>query len=459
LLAALVRLLILLHPIYGPRIMLPEHLRGLVDRLARNTHESWMQQRLSEGWRYGEHRDDATKQHPCLVPYDELPESERSYDVVITEGLLKSILAFGCKIEVPQVISGSLSPIASPPTVAGLPAPPVDNSDPRGSGQDSESAGLLNQGLRWCQEIVEPQYAACDRAALRHQRFHRYLTLIAGVAGTLAVLMAIFQLSKLGPDTWPAELEFGAAAIALLAVGAGLMAKSQRHWLLQRHKAERLQMLKYQFLISPALWRTSPQNSAPLLDQLRDQVRQVLNTTKHDMELWLADCAGDADARRQPSPTDMPNTIVDYYVRERLAPQLVYATNRARSNASLERSTLLVGPSFFLISVLAAFGHFAYEVINKSHNRPEVIGLILIFVAAALPAVGAGVRILRGAYEFARNYSRFHSVATGLSQISERLRQGADSSVTPVLLEQSERVLAAEHREWLRLMMEAEWFG
>jgi hypothetical protein len=151
--------------------------------------------------------------------------------------------------------------------------------------------------------------------------------------------------------------------------------------------------------------------------------------------------------------------IVDYYVRERLEPQLAYATQRARSNASLERSTLLVGPSFFLFSVLAAFGHFTYEAMNELRDKPEAIGLILIFLAAALPAVGAGVRILRGAYEFARNYSRFHSVATGLSHISERLRQGADSSVISALLKQSEQVLAAEHREWLRLMMEAEWFG
>jgi hypothetical protein len=344
-------------------------------------------------------------------------------------------------------------------TVAEPPASLVENSDLRGSDRDADSAALLDQGLRWCQEIIEPEYVVCDRGALRHQNFHRYLKLIAGVAGTLAVLMAIFQLSRLGPGTWPAELEFGAAAIALLAVGAGLLAKSQRRWLLQRHKAERLQLLKFDFLIRAALRQTSPQNAAPLLSQLRDQVHRVLNTTKNGMESWLVDCAGDSDAGCQPAPTHMPNTIVDYYVRERLEPQLAYATNRARSNASLERSTLLIGPSFFLFSVLAAFGHFTFEAMNKSHDRPEAIGLILIFLAAALPAVGAGVRILRGAYEFARNYSRFHSVATGLSQISERLRQCADPSEAPVLLEQSERVLASEHREWLRLMMEAEWFG
>ena len=191
------------------------------------------------------------------------PSPKRAYDVVITEGLLKSLLALGCKIEVPPALPDAPASIASPSAVAEPAAPPVEKSDPPGSDRNAQSAGSPDQGLRWCREIIEPQYVVCDRDALRHQRFHRYLTLIAGVAGTLAVLMAIFRLSKLGPGTWPAELEFGAAAIAFLAVCAGLLAKSQRRWLLQRHKAEQLQMLKFQFLISPALGRRRRKRPKP----------------------------------------------------------------------------------------------------------------------------------------------------------------------------------------------------
>ena len=59
-----------------------------------------------------------TKQHPCLVPYDELPESERSYDVAVAEGLLKSLLALGCTIEVPPALPDTPTSIASPPTAS-----------------------------------------------------------------------------------------------------------------------------------------------------------------------------------------------------------------------------------------------------------------------------------------------------------------------------------------------------
>jgi hypothetical protein len=50
-----------------------EHLSGL-------EHERWMTEKLEDGWRYGEQRDDAKKHHPSLVPYDELSESEKEKD-------------------------------------------------------------------------------------------------------------------------------------------------------------------------------------------------------------------------------------------------------------------------------------------------------------------------------------------------------------------------------------------
>jgi hypothetical protein len=47
-----------------------------VEVLARLEHERWHAERLSEGWQYGR-RDDLTKHHPHLIPWDEIPESAR----------------------------------------------------------------------------------------------------------------------------------------------------------------------------------------------------------------------------------------------------------------------------------------------------------------------------------------------------------------------------------------------
>lgn len=90
--------------IYTPRpvdtsgVSLPAELRDLTERMARNVHEVWARGRLAEGWTLGEKRDDARKTHPCLVPYEALPEAEREYDRATAVETLKLILSLGFDI-------------------------------------------------------------------------------------------------------------------------------------------------------------------------------------------------------------------------------------------------------------------------------------------------------------------------------------------------------------------------
>jgi RyR domain len=56
-------------PIETSGVKLSEDLRDLTELLARNAHDNWARQRLSEGWRYGPERNDARKDHPCLVVF------------------------------------------------------------------------------------------------------------------------------------------------------------------------------------------------------------------------------------------------------------------------------------------------------------------------------------------------------------------------------------------------------
>ena len=80
-------------------ITLPSSLEELMELIAKNVHENWAQQRMSEGWTYGEHRDDQKKVTPCLVPYEELSDTEKAYDRITAEQTLKTIIALGFKIE------------------------------------------------------------------------------------------------------------------------------------------------------------------------------------------------------------------------------------------------------------------------------------------------------------------------------------------------------------------------
>jgi len=79
-------------------IRLPEELNILTEQLAKNVHEVWAQNRMSQGWTYGRVRNDALKEHPCLVPYEELPEEEKAYDRDTAIGTLKLIGKLGFKI-------------------------------------------------------------------------------------------------------------------------------------------------------------------------------------------------------------------------------------------------------------------------------------------------------------------------------------------------------------------------
>ena len=79
-------------------VQLPEELNELVEKMAKNVHEVWAQSRISQGWTYGPERSDALMHHPCLVPYEELPEVEKAYDRDTALGTLRLIIKAGFKI-------------------------------------------------------------------------------------------------------------------------------------------------------------------------------------------------------------------------------------------------------------------------------------------------------------------------------------------------------------------------
>lgn len=85
-------------PIDTSKIVLPEELTELTEKIAENVHDVWAEGRIKQGWTYGETRDDEKKQTPCLVPYDELPESEKEYDRNTALETVKLILSLGFTI-------------------------------------------------------------------------------------------------------------------------------------------------------------------------------------------------------------------------------------------------------------------------------------------------------------------------------------------------------------------------
>lgn len=46
------------------------------------SHISWMNQKVEEGWVYGPVKDPEAKQHPCMVPFDQLPREQQAKDYI-----------------------------------------------------------------------------------------------------------------------------------------------------------------------------------------------------------------------------------------------------------------------------------------------------------------------------------------------------------------------------------------
>lgn len=86
------------HPVDTSEVILSDDIMALADMLAENTHDNWAAGRISEGWTYGPQRDDVLKHNPCLIPYSELSDSEKAYDLNTALETLRLIVKLGYNI-------------------------------------------------------------------------------------------------------------------------------------------------------------------------------------------------------------------------------------------------------------------------------------------------------------------------------------------------------------------------
>lgn len=85
------------NPIDTSGVELPKALEDLSELLAENAHEIWAQERMSQGWHFGQDRQH--KEHPDLIPYRDLDESEKALDRKASMGTLKAIIKLGFRIQ------------------------------------------------------------------------------------------------------------------------------------------------------------------------------------------------------------------------------------------------------------------------------------------------------------------------------------------------------------------------
>jgi class 3 adenylate cyclase len=89
-------------PLDTSGVELGPELRELTERLAEHAHDLWARLRMAQGWEYGPERDDVARRHPCLIPYGDLPESEKDHDRNTAMGTIRAVLALGYRLAAPS---------------------------------------------------------------------------------------------------------------------------------------------------------------------------------------------------------------------------------------------------------------------------------------------------------------------------------------------------------------------
>lgn len=66
--------------------------------LSKNVHNQWMAGRIAEGWKYGQQRNDERKEHPGIIPYENLSDEEKEYDRQTVIATIRGLVECGFEV-------------------------------------------------------------------------------------------------------------------------------------------------------------------------------------------------------------------------------------------------------------------------------------------------------------------------------------------------------------------------
>ncbi len=353
---------------------------------------------------------------------------------------------------------------------------------------DLADPGPLGEFLRLCRDHLTKPFRHADREAIESQRWHRRVTGSAAVLGGFSLVLAAVNIAMpllFGPPGILAEAVL--AVLATILVFTGILRGWHGDWLLRRFQAEQLRLAKFRFLVNPDFWCEGAAAAPGPRDRFLREIERIEALQEED----LASVAADENVPTLPSgaacgsiPDALRLEILAYYRRQRLAAQIAYFSATGRRKRRWYQSPALL-PGVFFVSVLCVALHAWAHRVSHSHRGEsatvtaataktsesaapaesrfpqgvEGLGALALALSLGLPGGWAAVRTWRTANEFGRNrtrsLARFHS----LSKVADRLRAQAPAEDVFSDLGLCEHILAADQGEWLRLMLEAEWYG
>jgi hypothetical protein len=82
----------------GVQFHLDAHMKGETPTPSAS-HDSWLDEKRADGWKYGPVKDADKKEHPCFVPYDELPVEQRLKDYLFGSVVAAYARAYSAELQ------------------------------------------------------------------------------------------------------------------------------------------------------------------------------------------------------------------------------------------------------------------------------------------------------------------------------------------------------------------------
>lgn len=163
------------------------------DATPEDSHISWFEQKLADGWVYGEVKDAEKKEHPCMLPYEQLPAEQKAKDYLF-RGVVHALAAVAAAEPVEKPVAGKVT-LPSGLAVAAVGVKYIGR-------RETHAETLYGSGA-WAQGQIKPVTAALARQLLKHRDMFEEAQLLEP-----ATLASVVQPVKPGetPDEQSQEL-------------------------------------------------------------------------------------------------------------------------------------------------------------------------------------------------------------------------------------------------------------
>ena len=364
----------------------------------------------------------------------------------------------------------------------------------------------LKSGLKVLNTKLRDLYLVSDLDANIYQTKYKTSAKWAIGCGFFSVLIAVIQFCFLALDMsfilpifeldilkiFPA-FEVLMIVIASIAVFFGFFHAHQRTWLINRHVAEQCRLLKYRYLLSRDFWNCIERQKweknlnkkIKILTDFRNQElslsipKKILNflymsfnnfvlSKKNDSRSLFEDSISNGDIPKFPAPgecsfdKDSKLEFITYYQKKRLQRQRHYYFCTYEKLFKSHQKIKKIPHLLFLLSFVAVLAHF---IIDTAFSGPisHDLSIFLIALAVLLPFIAAVIKTKRDTFQVSKSAYLYHQRYSALKKLEDKLTEdikAIDENWNKILntLWECENFLEGEHRQWLILMHDSDWY-